>query len=232
MKGLQVKIAISFNPMRLTRRPPRKDPLNAPVAGAEIPRWGNGLTRKIARGIMRLLGWRFAGSIPNLPKMVIIGVPHTSNWDFPLVMVLLIALQVKVYWLGKHTFVNGPLKPLLRWLGGVAVDRRAAFGVVGQTVEMFQQREQFLLGLAPEGTRSLVPHWKMGFFFIAQAANVPIVPIALDYGRKTIGIGEPIWPEVGETAVLAQLRTFYEGVQGKYPHQFSVESIQPRLRNG
>lgn len=181
---------------------------------------------------MRLLGWRFTGCIPNLPKMVLVGAPHTSNWDFPLAMVLLFALQVRVYWLGKHTFVNGPLKPLLHLLGGVAVDRRAAYGVVNQTVEAIQQREQFLLGLAPEGTRSLVPHWKMGFFYIAQAANVPILPIALDYGRKTIGIGEPIWPEVGESAVLAQLRTFYEGVQGKYPHQFSVESIQPRLRNG
>jgi hypothetical protein len=72
----------------------------------------------------------------------------------------------------------------------------------------------------------------MGFFFIAQAANVPIVPVALDYSRKTIAIGNPIGPEAGQTAVLTQLRAFYEGVQGKYPGQFSVDSIQPRLRNG
>jgi len=218
--------------MSLTRRPPQTDPLNAPSLGDAIPRWGNWFTRKIARGLMRLLGWRFEGNVPNLPKMVITGAPHTSNWDFVLAMVVLFALQLRVYWLGKHTFVNSPLKPLLRWLGGVAVDRRAAFGVVGQTVEAMQQREQFLLGLAPEGTRRLVPHWKMGFFFIAQAVEVPIVPVALDYGRKTIAIGKPINPEVGETAVLAQLRTFYEGVQGKYLDQFSLDSIQPRLRNG
>lgn len=213
--------------MRLTRRSLQTDPLNIPVVGEAIPRWGNRLSRTIARSLMRWLGWRFAGTVPNLPKMVLIAAPHTSNWDFPLAMVLLIALQVRVYWLGKHTFVNGPLKPLLRWLGGVAVDRRAAYGVVGQTVDAMQQREQFLLGLAPEGTRRLVPHWKMGFFYIAQAANVPVLPIALDYGRKTIALGEPIWPEVGETAVLTQLRTFYAGVQGKYPDQFSVNSIQP-----
>lgn len=218
--------------MRLTKRSPQSDPLNAPVLGAAIPRWGNRFTRKMTRGLMRLLGWHFAGKVPNLPKMVLIAAPHTSNWDFPLAMVLLLALQVRVNWLGKHTFVNGPLKPLLHWLGGVAVDRRAAYGVVGQTVDTIQQQEQFVLGLAPEGTRSLVSRWKMGFFFIAQAAKVPIVPIALDYGRKTIAIGEPIWPEVGETAVLTQLRTFYEGVQGKYPEQFSLESIQPRLRDG
>ncbi len=187
---------------------------------------------KVARGLLRLAGWRFAGDVPNLPKMVLIGAPHTSNWDFVLAMVALFALQVRVYWLGKHTFVNGPLKPLLRWLGGVAVDRRAASGVVEQTVDEMQRREQFLLGLAPEGTRSLVRRWKMGFFYIAQSASVPIVPVALDYGRKTIAIGKPVNPEIGETAVLAQLRTFYDGVQGKYPHQFSVESIQPRLRNG
>ncbi|MCA9943222.1 MAG: lysophospholipid acyltransferase family protein [Ardenticatenaceae bacterium] len=210
----------------------KQNPLNLPVLGDALPRWGGGFSRTMARGILRLLGWRFAGSVPNLPKMVLIGAPHTSNWDFPLAMVLLFALQVRVYWLGKHTFVNGPLKPLLLWLGGVPVDRRAAFGVVGQTVEQFRQRDQFLLGLAPEGTRSFVPRWKMGFFYIAQATHVPILPVALDYGRKTIALGDPIWPEVGETAVLTQLRAFYKGVQGKYPEQFSVESIRPSFREG
>jgi len=218
--------------MRSTKRSSQSDPLSVPALGDAIPRWGNKFTRKIARGLLRLIGWRFAGHVPNLPKMVLIAAPHTSNWDFVLAMMALFALQVRVYWLGKHTFVNSPLKPLLRWLGGVAVDRRAAYGVVGQTVDEMQRREQFLLGLAPEGTRSLVFHWKMGFFYIAQAANVPIVPVALDYGRRTVAIGEPINPEVGETALLTQLRTFYAEVQGKYPDQFSVDSIQPRLRNG
>ncbi len=212
--------------MSLISRTPRKDPLNTPALGHAIPRWGSWFTRKLARGLLRLSGWRFAGSIPDLPKMVLIGAPHTSNWDFALAMVALFALQVRVFWLGKHTFVNGPLKPLWRWLGGVPVDRRAASGVVAQIVEQMQQREQFLLGLAPEGTRRLVRQWKKGFFFIAREARVPILPIALDYGRKTIEIGAPVWPEAGETAVLAQLRAFYEGVQGKYPEQFSVESIQ------
>jgi 1-acyl-sn-glycerol-3-phosphate acyltransferase len=200
--------------------------------GSAIPRWGSGFMRRVGRGLMRLLGWRFAGSVPNLPKMVLIGAPHTSNWDFLLAMLALFALQVRVYWLGKHTFVNGPLKPLLRKLGGVAVDRRASSGVVAQVSAQFQARDQFLLGLAPEGTRSLVPHWKMGFFYIAQLAQVPILPVALDYGRKIIDIGEPVWPEVGETAVMAQLRTFYAGVQGKRPTLFSVDGIQPSLRDG
>jgi 1-acyl-sn-glycerol-3-phosphate acyltransferase len=188
--------------------------------------------RRLGRGLMRLLGWRFAGSVPNLSKMVLVGAPHTSNWDFLLAMLALFALQVRVYWLGKHTFVNGPLKPLLRKLGGVAVDRRASSGVVAQVTTQFRERDQFLLGLAPEGTRSLVSHWRMGFFHIAQSAQVPILPVALDYGRKTIGIGEPVWPEVGETAVLAQLRAFYDGVQGKRPALFSVESIRSSLRDG
>lgn len=204
----------------------KRHSLNAPVLGDAVPRWGNKWSRHLARGLMWLLGWRFAGHIPNLSKMVIIAAPHTSNWDFPVAMMMLIAMQVRVYWLGKHTFVHGRLKPLLVWLGGVAVDRRAATGVVEQTAVQFQQRDKFILGLAPEGTRSSVTRWKMGFFYIAQAANVPIVPIALDYGRKTIGIGEPIWPDVGETAVLAQARSFYADVEGKRPAQFSLDSIQ------
>lgn len=211
--------------------PQKADPLHVPVLGDAVPRWGGGLGCWLSRGVMRLLGWRFAGSVPNLPKMVLVGAPHTSNWDFPLAMMMVFALRVRLYWLGKHTFVNGPLKPLLRVLGGVAVDRRASSGVVAQVAAQFEAREQFLLGLAPEGTRSFVPHWKMGFFHIAQAAQVPILPIALNYGRKTIAIGEPIWPEVGETAVLAQLRTFYDGVQGKRPELFSIDSIQSSLRD-
>lgn len=204
----------------------KQDALNAPALGDAIPRWGGWFSRKVGRGLLRLFGWRFAGSVPNLPKMVLVGAPHTSNWDFLLAMAALFALQVRVYWLGKHTFVNSPLKPLLLWLGGVPVDRRAASGVVGQTAVQFQQREQFLLGLAPEGTRSLVSRWKRGFYFIAKTARVPIIPVALDYGRKTIAIGEPIWPDGGETAVMNQLKTFYSGVQGKYPAYFSVDGIQ------
>lgn len=209
----------------------KADPLNAPDLGDQIPRWGNRFMRWLGRGILRLLGWRFTGTVPNLPKMVLIGAPHTSNWDFPLAIVALFALNVRVYWLGKHTFVNGPLKPLLLWMGGVAVDRRAAHGVVGETAVQFQTRQQFLLGLSPEGTRRLVPHWRMGFFYIAQVANVPIVPVALDFGCKMIRIGHPIWPVVGETAVLDQMKIFYSDVRGRHPDQFSLETIRPRLRD-
>ena len=212
--------------MNSTKQSAKSDPLNAPVLGEAIPRWGSAVFSKVGRGLLRLTGWRFEGSVPNLPKMVLIGAPHTSNWDFVLAMVALFAVRARVYWLGKHTFVNSPLKPLLLWLGGVPVDRRAANGVVGQTAVQFQQREQFLLGLAPEGTRKLVPRWKMGFYYIARAANVPILPVKLDYGRKVIGIGAPILPSTGEAAVLAQLRIFYDGVQARYPEQFSLDSIQ------
>lgn len=225
--GLSAETATNFSNMGTFPSRRKVDPLRTPVLGDAVPRWGSGPMRWLSRGVMRLLGWRFAGSVPNLPKMVLIAAPHTSNWDFPLVMMMIFALRVRIYWLGKHTFVNGPLKPLLHVLGGVSVDRRASTGVVAQVAVQFAERDQFLLGLAPEGTRSLVSHWKMGFFHMAQAAQVPILPIALDYGRKLIAIGEPVWPEVGETAVLAQLRAFYKDVQGKRPELFSIDSIQP-----
>ncbi|MCP4417136.1 MAG: glycerol acyltransferase [Chloroflexi bacterium] len=202
------------------------DLLNVPLLGEAIPRWGNWLSCALGRGLLRLFGWKFEGSVPNLPKMVLIGAPHTSNWDFPLAMAGLFALRVRLSWLGKDSFVNSPLKPLLLWLGGVAVDRRAENGVVEQTAVQFRQHDQFLLGLAPEGTRSPVARWKMGFFHIASAANVPIIPVALDYGRKTLGFGTPIWTDDGETAVMTQLKSFYDGVDAKYPDLFSLNSIQ------
>ncbi len=212
--------------MSLSKPTASRDPLNVPILGEAIPRWGNVLSKKVGRGLMRLLGWRFAGSVPNLPKMVLIGAPHTSNWDFLLAMVAVFAVGARIFWLGKDTFVNSPLKPLLLWLGGVPVNRQASSGVVEQTAVQFQKQDQFLLGLSPEGTRSQVPRWRMGFFYIAQAANVPIIPVSLDYGRKLIGIGAPIWPDSGPTAVLTELKTFYNGVVAKHPGQFSLDTIQ------
>lgn len=215
-----------MNPMTHNTSLARPDPLHAPVLGEQIPRWGGRMARGLARQLMRLLGWRFAGAVPNLPKMVIIGAPHTSNWDWPLAMVALLVLGIRVWWMGKHTFVDGPLRPLLRRMGGVPINRTRAHGVVAQMVDEFAAREQFLLGLSPEGTRSYVPRWKMGFYHIARQANVPIVPISLDYGRRLIGIGPAIDAAEEETAVLAQIEQFYHGVTGKNPRNANVTPAQ------
>ena len=138
---------------------------------------------------MRLLGgWKVEGQLPDTRQAIIPVAPHTSNWDFFVGVFVMLALGLKLSYLGKHTIFRFPVNQLLRWLGGIPVDRRAAQGVVGQMVEQFQQRHELILALAPEGTRTRVTEWKKGFLHIAKAAQIPVVPVAMDFSRKVIDI--------------------------------------------
>lgn len=190
-----------------------------PVPGDAIPRRGNMLTKAIARFWLFVFGWRFEGDLPNVAKAVVIAAPHTSNWDFLLAMAVIFAVGVDIKWLGKHTFVGGPFGGILRWLGGIAVDRRGSQGLVGQTVAEFARRDKLLLGLAPEGTRKKVERWKMGFYHIAQGAGMPILPVYFDYGRKVVGFGPLVEPSGDAAADMERIRFVYEGVVGRNPEQ-------------
>lgn len=188
--------------------------------GNAVPKRGNRFSQWIARTLMSWCGWCIEGDIPNLPKFVLIGAPHTSNWDFVLAMATLSALNIKVSWMGKHTLFRWPFKGVLKWLGGVPVDRtNRSGGIVSQTIEVMNKRDQFVIALMPEGTRTKVHRWKSGFYRIAQGAKVPIVLVRFDYGRKVIGIGPVIEPSGDITADLAHIQSFFTGIEGKNPHQ-------------
>ena len=201
-------------------------PVNTPELGNAVPKRGNWLSRAFCRALMFFLGWRFEGTLPNISHFVIVGGPHTSSWDFPLSMMALFAVGLRVSWLGKHTFVNGRFRRLLHWMGGVPVDRSVPNGLVAQAAAQFRARPHFVLGLSPEGTRRLVKRWKLGFYHIARAANVPIVPLALDYGRKTIGLGAPISASEDLETVLGQLQQFFDGVQGHNADKGFMQPLQ------
>ncbi|RMG99284.1 MAG: acyltransferase [Chloroflexi bacterium] len=191
-----------------------------PVLGNAIPRRGNIFTEAIGRLWFLFSGWRVVGTPPDLPKFVAIGAPHTSNWDFIIAMATLLALRLRLSWMGKHTLFKGPFGWLFYWLGGVPIDRRAKHGVVEQMADEFARREQFLLGIAPEGTRRKVDRWKTGFYRIAERAGVPIVPVALDYSSKSIIIGEAFYPTGDLEEDLARLQAFYANVTAKFPEKF------------
>jgi 1-acyl-sn-glycerol-3-phosphate acyltransferase len=139
---------------------------------------------------MRWSGWTFAGRIPDVAKAVLIVAPHSSNWDFFIGVAAMFALGVRVEFWGKHTLFFWPLGPLMRWLGGFPVDRRSAAGVVDVTVHRFAASDRMILALAPEGTRSAVHRWKTGFYHVAEAASVPVIPVVLDWGSRTIRFGD------------------------------------------
>ena len=186
----------------------------------QLPLRGNRFSRAVAAFFFRLFGWQVAGTLPNLPKMIIIGAPHTSNWDFPLAMNLIFYLGVHLNWMAKKEFFTAPVSRLWHWLGGVPIDRKAANGTVGQTVEAIQQRAKIVLAIAPEGTRSKVARWRTGFYHIAHNANIPIVPVLVDYGRKTLTITEPFIPTGDVESDLPLLKARFQGIIGRNRDQF------------
>ena len=185
------------------------------AGGPAVPRRGGALGRWLGRTVLRLLGWQFEGTLPDRAKLVAIGAPHTSNWDFVVAMGAVLALGVELRFLGKDTLFRGPLGWLMRRLGGTPVDREVPRGAVGQAVDAFEANDTFWLGLSPEGTRKPVERWRSGFYHIALGAGVPILPCFFDYPRKVVGVG-PLFAPTGDLeADVAHLRAFYADFRGK-----------------
>ncbi len=188
-----------------------------PEPRGSLPRRSGRIGKNLGRAFLRSIGWHIAGQLPDLPKAVIIVAPHTSNWDFVIGIAAMFALGVRVSWLGKHTIFGALLGPLMRWLGGIPVDRRAPGGVVEQAVESFRGEPSLLLGLSPEGTRKPVPRWHRGFLHIAHGAGVPIVPVTFDYRRRRIVLADPVEPGSGVEADLDALRPFFSHTSPRRP---------------
>jgi 1-acyl-sn-glycerol-3-phosphate acyltransferase len=188
-----------------------------PQVGSEVPRSGGPLAHALGRWTLRALGWRFEGTFPNRPKLVIIVAPHTSNWDFVIGVAAKLALRLRVLFFGKDTLFQFPLGIVMRRLGGMPVDRSASNSVVNEVVELFRSRERLILALAPEGTRKRVERWRTGFYHIAHGAAVPIVPVALDWGTHTVRIGAPFTTTGDLDSDLAELQYRFAGVIGRRP---------------
>ena len=157
------------------------------------------------------------GAFPDLPKLVLVAVPHSSNWDgiWGFAAKLAMGLELKV--LGKHQLFWWPLGPLLRRMGVIAVDRSAASGVVDQVATMVRNADGPLwVALAPEGTRRLVERWKPGFWKIAHQADVPVLPAYFHYPDKVIGIGPPITTSDDMAGDIERLRAWYRPWQGRH----------------
>ena len=195
-------------------------PWYLPAVGNEVPRDGGTVTRAFGKWAMRLIGWKIAGDVPNLPKFMIIVAPHTSNWDFPVGVLAKFALGIKVTFLGKHTLFRWPLGVLMRWLGGVPVFRHAPRNVVEQTVDHIRKTRQIVIVLSPEGTRRKLPSWRTGFHYVARGADLPIVPAALDYSTKTVRFFPVYQPTDSVDANIAELGRHFTASMAFHPAQY------------
>lgn len=166
---------------------------------------------------MKALRWTILGDLPDTPRFVLIVAPHTSNWDFVVALLADLALDMDAAWMGKHTIFVGPFGRWLHGLGGIPVIRHAAHNVVAQMVSEFARRDRMILALAPEGTRRKVKRWKSGYWHIAHAVGVPILPVGLDYRRRAIVIGELLQPGDSHEDDEATLLRFFAGITPRHP---------------
>ncbi|WP_139942918.1 1-acyl-sn-glycerol-3-phosphate acyltransferase [Fulvimonas soli] len=168
------------------------------------------------RGILRLSGWRLLGSLPDVPKLIIIGAPHSSYWDGVWGLLMKIGLGIDVNIMIKREVLDGPLGLVLRPIGMIPINRSAALNVVGQMVQRFGERERMWLGITPEGTRKRVQHWKSGFLRIAREAGVPILPVFIDYPSRTFTLGPLQRATDDHEADMARIRALFRGYRGKH----------------
>ena len=172
------------------------------------------LLRGPARLVLRMLGWTLI-DLPQRPaQAVVIAYPHTSNWDFPVTLLALAALPYGAQWVGKDTMFRGILGPVMRTLGGVAVNRRERTGFVERVAEEFRRRPDLHLIMATEGTRSLQPCWKSGFYRIAVAAGVPVIMAVVDYAKREVGLLACMTLTGEEAAYMARIAACYQGRKG------------------
>ena len=165
---------------------------------------------KLARGLLRLWGWRddFQG-LPG-PRGVLIAYPHTSNWDFLVGILTKWAIGLEVKFWAKDSLFRLPLiGTWMRWVGGVPVDRSGANGMVGSVVKQMQQAPYFWLALAPEGTRSLTAGWRSGFYRVAVQGAVPLGMVYIDYAHKRCGVTQFIWPSGNEDQDMQRIASIY-----------------------
>lgn len=191
--------------------------------------------RWFGRATLAALGWKLVGEAPRHPRVVLICAPHTSNWDFVLMLLISWAMDFGVHWIGKDSLFKPPFAGLMRALGGIAVQRGARSNQSGQVAERMKAATradaarplaQIIVAIAPEGTRSRAPHWRSGFYHIASQADATIALGFLDYTLKVGGFGPELQPSGDLQADFAQIAAFYAGKRGRFADQQGPIAVQ------
>lgn len=189
------------------------------------------MLRFFSRTILTLLGWKVEYVDPGLDKYVLIGAPHTSNWDFPLTLLGISSMDIRFNWVAKHSLFRWPLGGIFRAIGGIPVNRSTGTGFLKSVISLFNKRDRCILAIAPEGTRSSTSYWKTGFYTIAVQASVPIVMGYVDYEKKMVGITGLLRPtgDIEEDFVI--IKDFYKNRVGKFPAKQGEICLKVRKRS-
>jgi len=184
-------------------------------------------TQLLARAILKMLSWRLDVITHGPPKYVLIGAPHTSGLDLFFAILLMHATGIKLHWVAKDTLFRWPISGIMRWLGGIPVNRRSKNNFVQQIVDIFNRHDELIIAIAPEGTRSKADYWRTGFYYIALGAGVPIAMGFIDYREKVVGIGPMFFPGGDIHADFVQVQAFYDGKTGRRPGKKGDIKLRP-----
>jgi len=189
---------------------------------SQLPRRGNALSRFLGRMLLAAFGWKVAGPPPEVAKAVIIGGPHTSNWDGVFTLAAMVSLSLDARVMIKGSAFVGPMGWLLRAMGAMPIDRHSPKDLVQQSIDQFLLNEQMAIIVAPEGTRGGASQWKTGFWRIAKGAGVPIIIATADYRRKEIAFPGMVIPSDDMNADMVEILACYRGVEPRHPQRLSA----------
>ena len=190
--------------------------------GNLVPKRNGVIVPPLSSWLMKVVGWRTVGEIPNISQAVVLALPHTSNIDGVYALPSLFALDVKISIMGKHTLFKVPvLKQLLTWTGIIPINRSVKGSVLQASIDKFKNGEPLFLGLSPEGKRDYTQSWITGCYYLAVGANVHILPVALDYNTKEVRFLELVYPTGDIDIDLPKIYEQYRGVIPRHPERLS-----------
>jgi len=189
----------------------------------DLPTWG----QRTSLRLLNLFGWNIRYKPLPGPHGIVVVYPHTSNWDFPIGLFGKWAMGLKFRWIAKDSLFRGPMGSLMRYWGGIAIDRRASMGATRQLAKTMLDEKWCWIAITPEGTRSYRPHWKSGFYHLATTAKVPLLLVYMDYRTKTLSLVDTLTVSGDQEADMAAIAAVYEGRQGKYPDQAAPIKLAP-----
>ncbi|MFY0688587.1 MAG: lysophospholipid acyltransferase family protein [Cyclobacteriaceae bacterium] len=165
-----------------------------------------------------LFGWKVKGKPPSQKKYIVAAAPHTSNWDFFVALCARHIFMMHSNFLGKKSLFDAPIVGwFMKSIGGHPVDRTKSQNLVDQVVELYDQHDEFVIAIAPEGTRSYQPELKTGFYRIAEKAKVPIVLVGLDFANKTVEMRPPFYPTGDLDKDMEKIKAYFRTIKGRNP---------------
>ncbi len=188
------------------------------------------ISKFLSQKILSMFGWSVLLKVPKVNKSVICVAPHTSNWDFIVGKLGYTSLGLTAHFMIKKEWFIFPFNLFFNKIGGIPVERSRKTNLIDQLVEIYNTRDVFNVAITPEATRSRNENWKMGFYYIAKRANVPIQLAYMDFEKKVLCLAELFYPTNDERKDFEYINNFYKDIKGRNPQNFALNNIDKCLK--